>query len=91
MAIVSIAILVNFHLKLRPTPLERRLSWPLGVIFWLLSLACLATGFCTYINTVAMYARRQALVQSGLKTQVVFFVVALAIIVACVVFLGAEA
>jgi hypothetical protein len=83
--------LINFHLKHQPTPLERRVSFPLGIIFWILSLACLVNGFSNYIRTVAKYARRRALVQSGLKTQIVFGVVATSIIAACGVFLGVEA
>ena len=91
LAIVSIAILINFHLKHQPTALENKFSLPLGIIFWVLSLACLANGFSNYIRTVAKYARRRALVQSGMKTQIVFGVVATAIIAACAVFLGVEA
>ena len=67
------------------------MSFPLGIVFWALSLACLANGFSNYIRTVAKYARRRALVQSGVKTQIVFGVVATAIIAACGVFLGVEA
>jgi uncharacterized membrane protein YidH (DUF202 family) len=89
--IVSVAILINFHLKHQPTPIEKKVSFPLGLIFWLLSLACLVNGFANYIRTVAKYARRRALVQSGVKTQIVFGVVATAIIAACGVFLGVEA
>jgi uncharacterized membrane protein YidH (DUF202 family) len=91
LAVVSVAILINFHLKHQPTPLERRVSFPLGIAFWILSLACLVNGFSNYIRTVAKYARRRALVQSGIKTQIVFGVVATAIIAACGVFLGVEA
>jgi uncharacterized membrane protein YidH (DUF202 family) len=91
LAIVAFAILINFHLKHQPTPPEMKFSFPLGIIFWILSLACLANGFSNYIRTVAKYARRKALVQSGLKTQFVFGVVATAIIAACGVFLGVEA
>ncbi len=91
MAIVAVAIFVNFHLKNQPTPLEERLSHPLGVIFWLLSLACLVTGLGIYMRTVTKYARRTAIVQTGMKTQVVFGVVTAAIIAACGLFLGAEA
>ena len=91
MAIVSVAILMNFHLKNQPTDLERRMSQPLGLIFWVLAGACLVTGVGIYMRTVTKYAHRQALVQSGVKTQVVFGVVATAIIAACAVFLGAEA
>lgn len=88
---MSVAIFINFHLKNQPTDLEQRLSHPLGVIFWVLALACLAAGFANYIRTVAKYARNAALVQSGLKTQIVFGVVSTAIIAACGVFLAAEA
>lgn len=90
LAVVSVAILINFHLKHQPSQLELRVSHPLGLIFFVLSLACLVSGAANYIRTVAKYARRQALVQSGAKTQMVFGVVATAIIAACAVFLGAE-
>jgi uncharacterized membrane protein YidH (DUF202 family) len=89
--IVSVAIMINFHLKHQATPIEKKLSFPLGLIFWLLSLACLVNGFTNYIRTVAKYARRRALVQSGVKTQIVFGVIAIAIVAACGVFLGVEA
>jgi hypothetical protein len=42
---------------------------PLGVIFWILSLCCLALGFGNYIKTVEKYSRRMAIVQAGWKTQ----------------------
>lgn len=71
MAIVSIAIMVSFHLKNQPSALELRMALPLGLIFWALSLACLALGFGNYIKTVTKYSRRAALVQTGWKTQVV--------------------
>lgn len=85
------AIVISFHLKSKPTALEKRMALPLGIIFWLLSLACLASGLSNYIKTVTKYSRRQALVQSGWKTQVVFTVVASAIVAACVVFLTTDA
>ena len=88
--IVSVAIFINFHLKHQPTSIEKKVSFPLGLVFWLLSLACLAHGFANYIRTVAKYARRKALVQTGLTTQIVFGVVTTAIIAACGVFLGVE-
>jgi uncharacterized membrane protein YidH (DUF202 family) len=91
MAVVSIAIFVNFHLKSQPSSLEQRMSRPLGVIFWVLSLACLASGMANYMRTVTKYARRRAIVQSGIKTQIIFGVVATAIVAACALFLGAEA
>lgn len=67
------------------------MSHPLGVIFWFLSLACLVTGVGIYMRTVTKYAHRRALVQTGVKTQIIFGVVATAIIATCAVFLGAEA
>jgi uncharacterized membrane protein YidH (DUF202 family) len=91
LAVVAVAILINFHLKNQPTDLEQRLSHPLGLIFWILSLACLIAGVAIYMRTVTKYAHRRALVQTGVKTQIIFGVVATAIIAACAIFLGAEA
>ncbi len=71
MAIVSVAIVTSFHLKHQPTAIEKSVALPFGIIFWLLSLACLASGLANYINTVAKYSRRMALVQTGWKTQLV--------------------
>lgn len=71
MSVVSIAIIVSFHLKTQPTKVEERMAVPVGMIFWGLSVACLASGCANYVKTVMKYSRRQALVQSGLKTQIV--------------------
>ena len=71
MAVVSVAIIISFHLKSQPTSIERRIALPFGLIFWLLSLACLASGLANYVKTVTKYSTRQALVQTGWKTQVV--------------------
>ena len=71
MAVVSVAIVISFHLKSQPSPLERRIALPLGLIFWLLALVCLCLGLANYVSTVTRYSRRQALVQSGWKTQAV--------------------
>jgi hypothetical protein len=91
LAVVSIAILISFHLKHQPSALELKVSLPLGIIFWFLALASLASGFANYVRTVAKYARNDALVQSGIMTQVIFGVVSAAIIAACILFLGIEA
>lgn len=117
MSVVSVAILVTFHLKSQPTALERRTATPLGVIFWLAAIASLGNGFANYIATVSKYQRRKALVQSGWKTKIVgssitghaarvtwpaqillliyrlqvFFLVATAIIAACILFLSTDA
>lgn len=69
MAIVSVAIVTSFHLKTEPSRLELRMARPLGIIFGILSLACLALGFGNYIKTVHKYSRRVAIVQAGWKTQ----------------------
>lgn len=71
MCIVSIAIVISFHLKNQPTNLELRMALPLGIVFWGLGLACLILGFGNYVKTVTKYSRRMALVQTGWKTQVV--------------------
>lgn len=71
MAVVSAAIVMSFHLKSQPTSIEKKIAFPFGLLFCALSLACLANGFANYVKTVTKYGRRQALVQSGWKTQVV--------------------
>jgi uncharacterized membrane protein YidH (DUF202 family) len=71
MAIVAVAIVLSFHLKSQPSKLELRMALPLGIIFWLLSLACLASGFANYVKTIMRFSRRAALVQTGWKTEVV--------------------
>ncbi|MCJ1362595.1 hypothetical protein MMC16_001700 [Acarospora aff. strigata] len=91
LSVVSIAIVISFHLKSRPSPIEKRIALPLGLVFWVLALACLASGFANYIKTVAKYSRKQALVQSGWKTQIVFTIVACTIVAACVLFLATNA
>lgn len=69
MSVVAIAIVVSFHLKSEPTPLELRMARPLGITFWFLSLCCLGLGFGNYVKTVEKYSRRMAIVQTGWKTQ----------------------
>ncbi|KAA8570848.1 hypothetical protein MFRU_011g00940 [Monilinia fructicola] len=88
MTIVSLAIILSFHLKSTPTQLELRMAQPLGILFWVLSLVCLALGFGNYMKTVNKYSRRVAIVQSGWKTQGVLTTIAVAIIAVCVLFLA---
>jgi hypothetical protein len=38
MCIVSVAIILNFKLRTEPSVIERRMAFPLGAIFWVLSL-----------------------------------------------------
>ncbi|KAI0022625.1 hypothetical protein F4780DRAFT_157566 [Xylariomycetidae sp. FL0641] len=87
MAIVATAIVLSFHLTSQPTAVERHMSMPLGIIFWLLSVACLVIGLGNYITTVNKYSRKEAIVQSGLWTQMVMSLIAMAIIVTCIVLL----
>lgn len=68
------AIILSFHLKSAPTQLELAMAQPLGIIFWTLSLVCLALGFGNYMKTVNKYSQRVAIVQSGWKTQGVRYV-----------------
>ena len=87
LAIVACAIIISFHLQEAPSDLERRMALPLGLVFWALALACLISGFATYVRTIVKYSRRAALVQSGWKTHAIFMVVAFVIFGACVLFL----
>jgi hypothetical protein len=73
MAVVSVAIIISFHLKSQPSAIEKRAALPLGIIFWILALACLVSGFANYLKTAMSYSNRQAIVQTGLKTQVVSY------------------
>ena len=52
MAVVAVAIVLSFHLKVssRPTPLELRMAKPLGAVFWTLSVLSLASGLANYIR-----------------------------------------
>ncbi|KAH6659362.1 hypothetical protein BKA67DRAFT_11604 [Truncatella angustata] len=87
MAVVSVAIVLSFHLKSQPSKLELQMARPLGFIFWLLSLACLMVGFCNYMQTVNKYSRKVAIVQSGWRTQSVMSMIALAIVGTCIIML----
>ncbi|KAF2739958.1 hypothetical protein EJ04DRAFT_483447 [Polyplosphaeria fusca] len=91
MAIVSVAIVMSFHLKSKPGDIEKKIALPFGIIFWLLALACLVSGIANYFRTVTRYSRRAALVQTGWKTQIVFTIVATTIVATCVLFLSTNA
>ncbi|TVY80358.1 hypothetical protein LSUE1_G003750, partial [Lachnellula suecica] len=91
MSIVSIAIVVSFHLKSQPSKLELRMAKPLGIIFWVLSVACLCLGFGNYVKTVNKYSRRAAIVQTGWKTQTILTVIAFSIVGVCILFLATNA
>ncbi|KAH8679003.1 hypothetical protein BGZ60DRAFT_468342 [Tricladium varicosporioides] len=88
MSVVAIAIVMSFHLKTQPSRFELRMAKPLGIIFWCLSVACLALGLGNYMKTVNKYSRRAAIVQTGWKTQSVLTVVAISIVGVCVLFLA---
>ncbi|KAF4513435.1 hypothetical protein G6O67_000708 [Ophiocordyceps sinensis] len=85
MAILSVAMTLSFHLAHRPSDLERRMAKPLGLVFWLLSVATLLVGLGNYITTVNKYGRRAAIVQTGWRTQLLLALLALCIIGTCVV------
>ncbi|KAI1302964.1 hypothetical protein F5Y03DRAFT_192553 [Xylaria venustula] len=84
MTVVAVAIAVSFHLRSAPSALEQRLARPLGLIFWLLSVACLAAGLGNYIKTVNKYSRKVAIVQSGWRTQSLMSFIAFSIFGTCV-------
>ncbi|KAI5849218.1 hypothetical protein BZA05DRAFT_402607 [Tricharina praecox] len=91
MCIVSIAIILSFQLKTEPSLVERRMALPLGLIFWALSLVCLGAGLCNYLKTIEKYSKRAAIVQSGAKTQMIFIIVSVVIVGACVIFITTNA
>ncbi|KAI1423298.1 hypothetical protein F5Y12DRAFT_550672 [Xylaria sp. FL1777] len=84
MCIVAVAIAVSFHLRSDPSVLEQRIARPLGLIFWLLSVACLASGLGNYIKTVNKYSRKVAIVQSGWRTQSIMSFIAFSIFGTCI-------
>lgn len=51
MAVVAVAIILSFHLKNQPSPLELKIARPMGAIFWALSVASLGLGIANYIST----------------------------------------
>ncbi|KAL4746917.1 hypothetical protein BDW72DRAFT_206916 [Aspergillus terricola var. indicus] len=91
LGIVSVALIISFNFKAQPTPLERRMALPMGVIFWVLSLVSLGNGLANYVRTVKKYSRKAALVQSGWKTQMTFIVVGGVILGSCIVLLVTDA
>ncbi|KAL4734747.1 hypothetical protein BDV11DRAFT_174502 [Aspergillus similis] len=91
LGIVSVALIISFNFKAQPTPLERRMALPMGIIFWVLSLVCLGNGLANYVRTVKKYSRKAALVQSGWKTQMTFIVVGGVILGSCIVLLVTDA
>lgn len=50
MAVVSVAIVLSFHLKSQPSKFELRMAKPLGATFWALSVCCLFLGLGNYIS-----------------------------------------
>ncbi|KAI0199248.1 hypothetical protein F4808DRAFT_218264 [Astrocystis sublimbata] len=87
MAIVAVAIAISFHLRRPPTAFEQHIAKPLGLIFWVLSVACLVVGLGNYITTVNKYSRKVAIVQSGLWTQFTMSFIAFSIFATCVALL----
>ncbi|KAL4886662.1 hypothetical protein BJY04DRAFT_76204 [Aspergillus karnatakaensis] len=87
LGVVSIALLMSFHFGSQPSSLERKMSLPMGIVFWVLALVSLGNGLANYIKTVKKYSRKVALVQSGWKTQLTFVVVGGVILGSCIVLL----
>ncbi|KAK3318538.1 hypothetical protein B0H66DRAFT_242448 [Apodospora peruviana] len=87
MAVVSVAIVLSFHLRKTATATELRMATPLGLIFLALSVSCLGVGMANYIGTVNKYSRRAAIVQTGWKTQAVMATIASCIVGSCVTLL----
>ena len=50
MAVVSVAIVISFDFKREPSQVELHMAKPMGIVFWLLSAACLVLGLGNYIS-----------------------------------------
>ncbi|KID79106.1 DUF domain-containing protein, partial [Metarhizium brunneum ARSEF 3297] len=87
MAILSVAITLSFHINSKPTDLERRISKPLGAIFWVFSVVMLGLGLANYIKTVNKYSKKAAIVQTGWRTQLILGTLAFCIIGSSIVLL----
>ncbi|KAK8105997.1 hypothetical protein PG999_009356 [Apiospora kogelbergensis] len=94
MAIVSVAIVVSFHLRSQPTALELRIAKPLGIIFWILAFACLLGRYRTnrvdYPDCEPLVYKNgssQTVVITLTSSQQVMSLVALSIIGTCVILL----
>lgn len=55
LCIVSVAIVISFDFKRDSTEIEKRLSLPLGVTFWVLSLIALFAGLANYLRTYNLH------------------------------------
>jgi len=71
LAVIAMTIVLSFHLRMPTSAIERRMALPLGFIFWVMAVLSLFTGLGNYLKTVERYRVKQALVQSGCKTQIV--------------------
>ncbi|KAI2628366.1 hypothetical protein GGS21DRAFT_240473 [Xylaria nigripes] len=87
MAVVAMAIGLSFNIRSPPSAIERKIAKPLGLIFWLLAVACLIAGLGNYIKTINKFSRKMAIVQSGWRTQFVMTFIACSIFGACVALL----
>jgi uncharacterized membrane protein len=50
LAVMSVATTLSFHLKHKATDIERRIAYPLGLIFWVLSASILFAGLLNYMS-----------------------------------------
>ena len=50
LAVLSVAIMLSFHLNDQPTELERRMAKPLGAVFWAMAVMMLFLGLANYIS-----------------------------------------
>ncbi|KAK6350250.1 hypothetical protein TWF696_006485 [Orbilia brochopaga] len=87
LCVMSLAVMTTFHFTSQPTKLERRVAFPLGLVFWILAMLSLACGVANYLKTVEKYSRKVPVVQSGWPTQLLSGVVAATVISCCVLFL----
>src|SRR5690606_7665565 len=90
--VLTIAMALNFQLKSSPTPLEKRMSLPLGIILWVLSAAALVAGSGAYFSNLKTYARQlPSGRRTGKWTGWTFAIVTFGVMVLCVILIGTRA
>lgn len=87
LAIVAVAIILSFHLSNKPSPAERVVALPLGIVFGVLAIGAFVNGIVRYLAVVEGYGRRKAVVQSGVGTQIMFGILVVVIVGTCIFFL----
>ncbi|RPA75453.1 hypothetical protein BJ508DRAFT_230110 [Ascobolus immersus RN42] len=80
--VLGVAVMLSFHFKQEPTEVERRMAFPLGMIFWVLSFLSILAAAAQYFTNVMGYARQKASLGRGRLVKAIRVV--LSLVVVCV-------